>query len=386
MNTAFWLSLVVFLLSLGLLLYLAGGVRKVRWLSAISPELGDNPPKVSIIFAALNEADTIEPALRSVLALDYPNLEIIAINDRSTDATGEILDRIGRAHPALRVLHIKELPVGWLGKNHALQRGAEMATGDYLLFTDADVVFAPTAMRRAVFHCERERLDHLVVMAEFIVREHLLAMLLINGSIFMFATLRPWKLRTSASAYMGIGAFNMVRASAYRQAGGHRLLALEVIDDLMLGRLMKTKGFSQDAVFGYGMVAVEWYRSAMDMVRGLEKNSFAMMDYRVSRLLVATVLILLVRYWPWVGLFVTSGATWWLCVAGLVLNLILVVGLLRPTGWSLRCLVYWPFAPLLSLLMLWRGVMLTLMRGGIYWRGTRYPLGELVRARRGRTG
>jgi hypothetical protein len=282
-------------------------------------------------------------------------------------------------HSALRVVHIKELPPGWLGKNHALQRGGEMACGDYLLFTDADVIFDHTALLRAVAHCEREKLDHLVVLAEFIVRERLLAMLLISGFIAMFIKYEPWKARTSPKHFFGMGAFNMVRTASYRRAGGHTPLALEVVDDICLGKLMKQGGFVQDVLLGYGTVSVEWYRNARELARGLEKNCFAMFDYQFWKLALATAVILTVRYWPWIGLFVTQGVTRWMNLGTLVIGLAMYNDLLRPTGWNRRCLVYWPFIGIVSMVTVWRGVVLTLLRDGIEWRGTHYALAELRR-------
>src|ERR1700694_526309 len=154
-------------------------MRKIKLLGDTLPVLGKNPPRVSIVFSALNEAGTIEPALRSALSLDYPNLEIVAINDRSTDATGDILDRLSSEHSSMRVLHMRDLPPGWLGKNHALHRGAELASGAYLLFTDADVVFERSAITRAIAYCEQNDLDHLTVFPEMPVKDHLLAMMLL---------------------------------------------------------------------------------------------------------------------------------------------------------------------------------------------------------------
>lgn len=383
MSIAFGLSLFVFLISLAGAAQLAIGIRKVKNLRDIPVALPDPPPRVSIVVAALNEADTIEPAMRSLLALDYPELEIIAVDDRSTDATGELLDRIAREHPALRVLHVRELPNGWLGKNHALQRGAEIASGAYILFTDADVIFEPSAIGRAVSYCEREGLDHLTVPPDFIVDdEHLLAMMLINGTILFYAAYPPWRLRTSPGKYMGVGAFNMVRAAPYRQAGGHVPLALEIVDDLMLGKLMKSRGLRQDALLGFRAVSIRWYRGPAEMIRGLEKNSLAALDYRPGALLPITAAMLLLHLWPWVGLFATQGASWWCCAGALAIQLLARLDMLRLAGWSRRCLLWWPVAPLVSLGALWRAVALTLRRGGVAWRGTRYPLAMLRTARR----
>ncbi len=377
----FWLSMVVFAATLFTLLSVHFGVRRVRQLSAITPLPGTAVPRVSVVVSALNEEATIEPAVRSLLALDYPQLEVVAIDDRSTDGTGAILDRLAAADPRLRVLHIRELPAGWLGKNNALQQGAALATGDYLLFTDADVLFEPQALRRAVNYCEQQRLDHLVVMAEFTAQTALLAALLLNVAWFMFTMHAPWRVRRWRQTHIGMGAFNMVRTAAYRQAGGHIPLRLEVIDDIQLGRLMKAHGFAQDALFGRASVMVAWYPDAGALAHGLEKNSYASVDYSVPRLAAMSVGLVVGRYWPWVGLFVTSGLTWWVNLATLVTIVLLHVVLWRTTRYPARCLWWWPLASLVMLGVMWRGVVLTLARGGVRWRGTFYPLEDLRRGR-----
>ena len=135
-------------------------------------------PRVSIIVPARNEEATIEQALNTLLALDYDNYEVIAVNDRSTDRTGEIMERVAGSygqnshvsqklrdmgHPTvrpLRVIHHTELPAGWLGKTHAMWTAANLATGDWLLFTDADVLFKPDSLRRALAYAEAEPADH----------------------------------------------------------------------------------------------------------------------------------------------------------------------------------------------------------------------------------
>ena len=143
----------------------AGGLRNVPQITL--PQWDQGPEgklRVSVIVAARNEEEHVEAAVGSLLALEYPDYEVIAVNDRSTDRTGEILDRLaGRDPSRLRVLHVSELPPGWLGKPHAMGLAAQQATGDWLLFTDADVSFRPDALRRAVVCAEANRADHLVL-------------------------------------------------------------------------------------------------------------------------------------------------------------------------------------------------------------------------------
>ena len=185
--------------------WIAGTILALAWLSRIvdaavgmpsvadvsRPEWDRNPvslagnPRVSIIVPARNEAETIEQALKTLLALDYDNYEVIAVNDRSTDSTGEILERIAQSqnpHPVspqngetrmghpLRVVHHTELPAGWLGKTHAMWTAANQATGDWLLFTDADVLFKPDSLRRALAYAESVPADHVVLFPQMIMK------------------------------------------------------------------------------------------------------------------------------------------------------------------------------------------------------------------------
>src|SRR5262249_25363516 len=159
-------------------------------------------------------------AMRSLLALDYPNLEIIGVDDRSRDRTGEVLDRLARDDERLTVVHIDELPAGWLGKCHALHVGASRARGEYLLFTDRDVIFARQALRPAVAYVADRRLDHLCLNPTLIAGGFWERALVACFGMLFFAAFRPWLIPTRfRGAYCGIGAFNLVRSDVYRAVG-----------------------------------------------------------------------------------------------------------------------------------------------------------------------
>ena len=145
-----WLAVSLFalLLWLSAATALCVGMRRIESLTDVPPAADADCPSLSVVVPACNEAAAMEPALRSLLALDYPHLELIVVDDRSTDGTAAIVERLAAAHPQLRLLRVSELPSRWLGKNHALQVGSQAAGGDWLLFTDADVVFQPGALRR----------------------------------------------------------------------------------------------------------------------------------------------------------------------------------------------------------------------------------------------
>ncbi|MGH9575866.1 MAG: glycosyltransferase, partial [Terriglobales bacterium] len=160
------------------------------WDRALTKELA---PLVSIILAGRDEETHVEAALATLLALDYPNCEILAVNDRSADRTGEIMDRLAAQDPRLRVLHISQLPDGWLGKTHALWRAAQMARGQWLLFTDADINFRPDALRRALSYAEEASADHLVLFPTTLLHSVGEGMMIAFFHSLFFFGHRPWK-------------------------------------------------------------------------------------------------------------------------------------------------------------------------------------------------
>ncbi|MGI8990084.1 MAG: glycosyltransferase [Bryobacteraceae bacterium] len=307
-----------------------------------------------------------------------PDFEAIAVDDRSTDATGKILDRVAARDPRLRVIHIQNIPAGWLGKNNALQQGASHATGSLLLFTDADVVFERTVLRRAAAYFDRHALDHLAIPPRAIVHGFLS-----NAFVALFALLfgmytRPWKVRDpKAREHIGIGAFNMVRASAYWKAGGHAPIAMRPDDDMKLGKLLKLRGGRSDMVSGTRLLSVEWYASFAEMRHGLMKNMFAGSDYLVSRAILFSLLQLVFLVWPFVAVFAARGPVQALNAA-IVLTLC-VMFMVNARSVGIRS--WWcptiPLGALISVYFLARATALTLKNGGIEWRGTKYPLAQL---------
>jgi hypothetical protein len=353
---------------------LARGLARIpRLLPAAGPDV-----PAAVIVAARNEERDVERAVRSLLSQDQPGLRIVVVDDRSDDATGAILDRLAAASPTLGVVHVADLPAGWLGKNHALHVGAAAADADWLIFADADVVMRPDAVGSALAHARLRGLDHLAVFPRMVARGALL-----NAAIGVFTVLfslrfRPWAASDpDSTAHVGVGAFNLVRREAYESVGGHRSIALRPDDDLRLGRLLKEAGGRTEAAYGDRLLSVEWYGSVQALVRGLRKNAFAAVEYRGWLVAGLVALLLAFHVGPFAAALLTSGAARELfaVAAGFaVLSFDRSAGRFGVTRWT--ALLY-PAGALVVAYAIAAATVRALRTGGVEWRGTVYPLAEL---------
>jgi glycosyltransferase involved in cell wall biosynthesis len=413
--------------------WIAGVILALAWASRIvdaafgmpsvadisRPEWDRNPvssagnPRVSIVVPARNEEETVEQALRTLLSLDYDNYEVIAVNDRSTDRTGEIMERVARSHlardvfsevpagkaigsqsqnphfsqnqremghqrPSLRVIHHTELPAGWLGKTHAMWTAANQASGEWLLFTDADVLFKPDSLRRALAYAEAEPADHLVLFPRMIMKrpgEYM--MIAFFQTMFMFGH-RPWKVADpSTDDHMGVGAFNLARRRVYEAIGTYEALRMEVLDDMKLGKVVKNAGFAQRNVFGGDLISIRWARGAFGIVNNLTKNFFALLSFQWWRTVISTIGLIFINLGPFLGICLAHG--WARLPFAIALGALLLVyyGLSQRSSVPTYYFLLHPVSTTLFAYTLLRSMVLTLWNDGIVWRGTKYPLEEL---------
>jgi glycosyltransferase involved in cell wall biosynthesis len=374
----FWLGAATAAFFLALTIELARRLPRLPRMRDVRPLADAELPSASIVVAARNEARGIEAGLRSLLKLDYPRLEIIAVDDRSDDGTGEIMDRMAAGDPRLTIVHLATLPPGWLGKNHALHLGAGRAKGQLLLFTDADVVLAPDTLRLAASYLVRERIDHVAAGLHVDMPGWMLQTFGVFFGMMFTLFSQPWKVRDPRSPrHVGIGAFNLVRADTYRRIGGHRPIALRPDDDMKLGKLLKKHGGTQDFLNAADRVRVEWYHSVGEAVRGLRKNGFAGIDYRISLVLASTAMVLLMFVWPFVAVLVTHGWTRAANAASVAMTLGLFAGAAREQKVRPWLGVAVPLAALLFIVVVWNAMLYALIHRGIEWRGTHYALDEL---------
>ena len=381
-------STLRFLAALGSLVWLAlscqwlRGIRKIPVLEdVLETDLVDRNPALSIIMAARDEEQSVNESVASMLAQDYSGmLEVIAVNDRSTDRTAEILQELVAKHPdRLRVWNVDSLPEGWLGKTHALYTGAVRATGEWLLFTDADVIFSTDCTEKAVRYATSRGLDHLTLPPEIVCRSVLLRSFVAAFTLVFEMTQKPWRVGDpQAHEHVGVGAFNLIRKDAYEMSGTHRAIRMRPDDDMKLAKLLKRHGFRQGVAYGAGFLSVEWHKTLPDAVRGLSKSMFSSLDYRIGATVAGVLMLLLTNVLPVFGLFSlnTSGT---LSRVNFLSTFLVYAFRARhfrdETPWWYA--VLHPFGICVFIYAMLSSASTTLVKGGIDWRETRYPLKEL---------
>ena len=351
--------------------------------------VGPEHPLVSVICPARDEADELESAMQSRLADPSTDLEFILVDDRSSDATGAIMDRFAQQDARVRVLHLKELPTGWLGKVHAQQKGIELAKGDWILLSDADVHVTAGLMSSTMGWARDQQADHVALMPRIAGGPVLMRMCLAVMMIVLVAATKLWKANDDeADRAMGVGAFNLVRRSALEKAGGMEQLRMEIADDVGLGTIIRESGGRSRLAVATDRLSVVWYRSTRDFLQGMEKGAakaggrMGLVIRSLTILLLTLVLVApfaLVSTWihlP-IGAAIPALIT---CVLAIVTGMISAIRFGLPWIWVLVL----PVGLLLTLMIALRSFLLAFIRGGVRWRGDTHSLdsaqeGERVR-------
>jgi len=341
-------------------------------------------PDVTVIVPACNEEKTIAATLRSLLASTGIRLQIVAVNDRSTDSTGAQMDAVAAEAAAtphtLEVIHNRDLPEGWLGKTHALSLAASRATAPWLLFTDGDVRFHPQAVSLTHAYAQAENADHVVLFLTMELKTIAEAAVLAAFQALSSWNMHLWKVADpKARDFFGTGGFNLVRRQVYEHLGGFEALRMQVVEDMRLAWTVKRAGFASRVVLGPGLVRIYWIQGALGIVGLLEKNGFAGLRYSIGLSLFVFLAFAADIAFPLAAIALGG----WSMAAGLLAYLFIFLTyaanrrVTRISPWLALL-----FAPATAILLfaLARSMVLALSRGGIRWRGTLYPLDELRRS------
>nr|HEV7952544.1 glycosyltransferase [Candidatus Acidoferrales bacterium] len=361
------------------------GMMKLPRVERFAPLEKSKCPRVSIMFAARDEAEKLPAALTSLLALDYPDYEVIAVDDRSADATGKILNEFAVKDSRLRVIHITELPAGWLGKPHALNSAYQFATAPWLVFTDADVIFAPDSLKRIMTLATTAQIDHLALMTQMTMVGFWERVVMTYFGLGFTLGTEPWQASNpKSSKFTGIGAFQLMRREVYDSVGGHKKLAMEVIEDMKMGKLVKKAGFRSQAGYAAQHIRVRWQAGLGNLVRGTTKNFFAASYFNVPIVCSQIFGIFLMSVFPWIALawlLIAKSFGLAFLFAAIAVGIALCVHVALSFGAKASPLygLTHPIGALIFMWMLTRSTIITLSRGGIVWRDTFYPLADLRR-------
>lgn len=366
-----------------------GRVPNLLHLSLPEPFAGGDGPLLSVVVPACNEEAAVGATVRSLLGSTGVPLEVIAINDRSTDTTGAILDALlleqslvtSSGANRLQVLHIHELPPGWLGKPHALAQGVALSSAPYLLFTDADILFRKDTLLRALGFLQQQSLDHLILASTPITKT--VGERMVTGALQAIGvwSLRLWKIADpKAKDSIGVGSFALVRRAAYEQVGGWEALRMEVLEDLRFGWEMKRRHhLRQQIAVGRDLLRLHWAEGAFGIANNLTKNGFALFRYQLAPALAAVFSLCLMLFVP-VAALAGPPAARWAFLPFLVSLVLLYRRDIGQTGIRLWYVLLFPIGAALFVYALLRSILLTLARGGVVWRGTLYPLAMLRKA------
>lgn len=335
-------------------------------------------PKLSVIIPIRNEERNLKEALQSLLHETYPEIEILAINDRSEDGSGKILAEMQLEHPRLKVKTIETLPAGWLGKNHALHVGYQASQGELVLFTDADVLFKKGTLQKMVALMLEGKWDHVCALVQMESSSPVMRCVESFFGFFLVLFLQPWRVSDArAKNALGIGAFNLIRRPVLDAIGGMQKVRMRPDDDIRLGQAIKGSGFRQIAVGAMENLKVEWYPSLRVCILAFEKNMFAGFDYSVVKLFALSTVGIVLHTVPTLVPWFATGV--WKAVGiasftAIYLTLFAAFRLAKAPLWSVPFYVPTTF---LIIFIFWRTAILNIWRGGLHWRGTFYSLEEL---------
>ena len=365
MHILAWCVLIFWIMAfLRVLLNLAS----LRRLSSDAP---DDGPAVSIVIPARNEERSIERTVRAFLAQSYRNLEIIVVDDRSTDGTSAILNRLSATDSRLHVISGVEPAAGWLGKLWALDQGSRAASGEILLFVDADIFYAPRAVAAAVAALRDLDVPMIAVLPriEMVGFWENVAMPML--AFFLFAGFPMWLANRSRIAILGVGGGtgNMILRSTFEACGGFEPLKAAVVDDVGLARWVRRNGYHTRVVMADDLISVRIYHGAREIIVGFTKNIFHVMNRSYATAAVMMVLLVLIHLFPYAMAIAGSGVA----LANVIIISALRVALFSALGYRLDNAVF--LHPLMVLFWAYiqvRSVWITGVLKQVHWRGRVY--------------
>lgn len=335
-------------------------------------------PRISILIPARNESETIGRCVASLLAQDYGDFEVLVLDDHSEDGTGRILAEF--ADPRLRVLNGGPLPDGWTGKTWACQQLADAATGELLLFTDADTVFRADTLRRSVYAMALTGADLLtaIIRNSVLTVGEMITVPFLSWSIMSILPLGiAYRWRTSQALVAANGKFMLFRKLSYQLIGGHKEVRTEAAEDMALARLVKKAGMKWRMIDASDCVSTRMYEGLISALRGFSKNFFAIFDYRLIPALFVWCWMLLITWHPLVevGMGVSRvnfNGQFYAAVVTVLLAVIIWTIVALKTKLPSKIILLYPLTMTVASGLGFASILLTIL-GKTSWKGRMLP-------------
>ncbi len=363
--------------------------RKGFLLSAEYPGPPDAAPRICVVVAAKDEQDNIETCVRTMIDQDYPNFELLVCNDRSEDATAEIVEAIAAENPRVRLLNIEQLPDGWCGKNNAMQQGIATTDGEWICMIDADCTqTSPRTLSTALQYAIDTDADLLSVLPTLEMHgfwENVIQPVC-SGVMMIYFTPEKVNNPKKSNAYAN-GAFMLIKRSVYEQIGTHEVVKGEVNEDMHMAAILKQAGLNLRVTRNDGLYKVRMYTSLGAIIRGWSRIFYGTFG-TLRRLCTALAVLLMVSLSPYIftalGFGLSGGdsaaAGWWKAcgIAGataVIIQLSVIYRFYALLNVRKRLFFTYPlgsliasYAVIVALLKLRKGAKVT-------WRGTSYTSG-----------
>ena len=294
-----------------------GNSLKIRQLQPIQGPISVDLPEIDVVIPALNEEERIETTINRILAQEYPRLNITVINDRSTDRTGEILDRLAQSRP-IRVIHGEPRPVGWVGKTWAVTQGAKGGKAEWLLFVDGDIDLHPRAVATAIDQARKGNADLVSIIAWPEVKTFLQGAVAITLGQALWTMYPLHKVNDPKSPVaLAAGGFILTKRSIYESIGGHEAVRAEIVEDIQLGKVIKRAGGRLSVHLAPSLASTHMYGTFREIWVGLRKNAYAGTEYRLFTLATGLIGGLIMGWTPMIATIAGIAlGSWPLALAG----------------------------------------------------------------------
>ena len=346
-------------------------------------------PRICVVVAAKDEQDNIEACVRTMLDQDYPNYELLVCNDRSEDATAEIVEALAAKNPSVRLLNIEQLPDGWCGKNNAMQQGIATTDGEWICMIDADCTqTSPRTLSTALQYAIDTNADLLSVLPALEMRgfwENVIQPVC-SGVMMIYFTPEKVNNPKKSNAYAN-GAFMLIKRTAYEQIGTHAAVKGEVNEDMHMAAILKRAGLNLRVTRNDGLYKVRMYTSLGAITRGWSRIFYGTFG-TLRRLCTALAVLLIVSLLPYVctavGLSLAGGASeaagWWAAcgfagAATVMIQLSVMFRFYALVGARKSLFFTYPLGSLIAIYAV-ISALLKLRKGAtVTWRGTSYTSG-----------